>query len=236
QFIAIVNPDLISYDHYDFKTDVPSDPKRYFENLGLVASRARQTRRPFLNIIQANTIAPNWRLPTAAGLRWLVFTTLAYGGRGISYFTYWGPVSYNGLYKDGTAAPLLKTVVALNKELAVFGHELFALDSLGVYHTQSLFGGADAIPVDSPVQLSTKDGVVLGLFGKDANATAFMIVNRDVDDDARVGVTVSMADSRIEELDRVTGEWVPSRAFDSRGRGQVKLRRGDAMIFRFASY
>ena len=39
---------------------------------------------------------------------------MAYGGRGISYFTYWGPPEYNGLYVDGKRkVPLLSAVAAL---------------------------------------------------------------------------------------------------------------------------
>jgi 2-isopropylmalate synthase len=49
------------------------------------------------NIIEASIIEPSWRLVNKNELRFLVYTTLAYGGRGISYFLYWGPKSYGGL-------------------------------------------------------------------------------------------------------------------------------------------
>ena len=46
-------------------------------------------------------------------MRWLVYTTLAYGGKGISYFLYWGPKAYGGLYQDGVRTPLALDVAAL---------------------------------------------------------------------------------------------------------------------------
>ena len=89
KFVKIVKPDLISYDHYHFmKKD---DGKQYFLNLALVRDAAIEAGKPFLNIIQASLVEKVWRLPNPAETRFLVFTTMAYGGRGISYFTYWGP-------------------------------------------------------------------------------------------------------------------------------------------------
>lgn len=136
QFIATVKPDLLSYDHYHFLKEADFREKEgneYFLNLGMIRQAALDINRPFLNTIQANTIEKIWRLPSATEMRWLVFTTMAYGGRGISYFTYWGPKSYNGLYQDGQPAPLLKEVAALNHEIVKFGPALMELDSIGAY-------------------------------------------------------------------------------------------------------
>jgi hypothetical protein len=99
QFVEVVKPDLISYDHYHFlKNGV--DGNQYFLNLALIREAALASGKPFLNIIQADTIEKSWRLPNPQETRFLVFTTMAYGGRGISYFTYWGPEAYGGLYRD----------------------------------------------------------------------------------------------------------------------------------------
>ena len=43
---------------------------------------ALAARKPFLNNIQADTIEKSWRLPNPQETRFLVFTTMAYGGRG----------------------------------------------------------------------------------------------------------------------------------------------------------
>ena len=97
-----------------------------------------EANRPFLNIIQASIVEKVWRLPKINELRWLVFTTMAYGGRGISYFTYWGPESYGGLYQDGKKSPLAGQVAELNAEIEKFGPALMELDSIGAYHTEPL--------------------------------------------------------------------------------------------------
>ncbi len=238
QFVETVQPDLISYDHYHFlksdKDGFPTDGKQYFLNLGLIRLAALEARRPFLNIIQANTIEKSWRLPAGNELRWLVFTTMAYGGRGISYFTYWGPPAYNGLYMDGQPMPLLTNVVALNKEINAFGPALLELNSLGAYQTAPLPYGAEAIPTNCPVQITGASEVVLGLFGEGEEPTAFMIVNRNYREPVTVQATVTFPGKTIQERDRHSGTWLPSKSLKPTGPTKIRARLApaDGRLFR----
>lgn len=232
QFIATVQPDLLSYDHYHFLKQ--KDGKEYFLNLGLIRQAALEANRPFLNIIQADTIEKSWRLPNANEMRWLVFTTMAYGGRGISYFTYWGPPEYNGLYVDGKPMPLLKDVVALNHEIVKYGPALMELNSIGVYHTAPLPYGGEAMPTNSPVQIKGDGQFVLGLFGKDSRPTAFMIVNRNYKEATEVTVTVAIPGRKLQELDRTTGKWVRNQTLSGKRIVKIKLAPGDGRLFRVA--
>ncbi len=238
RFVETVKPDLISYDHYHFlKPDQdgkPVDGQQYFLNLALIRLVALEAHQPFLNIIQANTIEKSWRLPNAQELRFLVFTTLAYGGRGISYFTYWGPSAYNGLYQDGKPAPLLEPVIALNREINGLGPALMELDSIGVYQTAPLPLGAEAIPDHAPVWITSPGGFVLGLFGNGGRPTAFMIVNRDYSHSAEATVNVALAGRRLQELDRQSGKWREDYTLDGSRTMKLQLDPGDGRLFRFA--
>ncbi len=80
RYVEIVQPDLISYDHYHFLKS--SDGKQYFLNLALIRLAALEARKPFLNIIQADTIEKSWRLPNANEMRFPIFPHMAYGGGG----------------------------------------------------------------------------------------------------------------------------------------------------------
>jgi hypothetical protein len=230
RFIETVQPDLISYDHYHFLKE--NDGKQYFLNLALVRQAALEANRPFLNIIQADTIEKTWRLPNAAELRWLVFTTLAYGGRGISYFTYWGPKAYNGLYQDGQPAPLARDVAALNHELARFGGALMDLNSVGVYHTAPLEYGAEVIPTNSPVQIAGAGEFVLGLFASHAQPAAFMLVNRNYQHNAQATVTIAIPGRKLQELDRKTGKWSRGKTLGKKRTVTLELAPGDGRLFR----
>jgi hypothetical protein len=236
RFVETVKPDLISYDHYHFlKPDKDGrnvDGGQYFLNLALIRMAAMEARKPFLNIIQANTIEKSWRLPNAWEMRFLVFTTLAYGGRGISYFTYWGPTNYGGLYQDGKPSALLIPVAELNREIAKFGPALMKLDSTAVYHTGSLPCGTQPIPPDAPVQIVSPGDFVLGLFGNSGVTTAFMIVNRDYSSESRGSVKFASPGVIVEELDRRTGKWSKGERPGRDGLLQVQLNPGDGRLFR----
>lgn len=229
-YLEIVKPDLISYDHYHFLKS--GDGKQYFLNLALIRDAAREARKPFLNIIQASTLEPVWRLPSAAELRWLVYTTLAYGGRGISYFTYWGPESYGGIYRDGQPAPHAKDVAALNAELGGLGPELLQLDSLGVYHTGELPLGTQAIPASAPVQVTGSGELILGLFGRGVAASAFLVVNRSYRSGTEATLKVTLPGARVELLDPATGKWGDGEALPADRKLAVKLAPGNGRLYR----
>jgi len=241
QFIAVVKPALISYDHYHFfKNDKDGD--QYFLNLGMIRRAAFDAGLPFLNIIQASTIEKSWRLPNPDELRWLVYTTLAYGGRGISYFLYWGPQSYGGLYQDGTRMPLALAAAKLNGEISALSPILMTLDSLGVYHTAPAPKGAVAIPADAPVQVVSKGEFVLGLFGKGGKVyppsagrqrrlkvTAFMLVNGSHRQAATARLRLPPG-KRAEGFDKVRRGWRGYTA--TSGTITVRLKPGDGRLVR----
>jgi hypothetical protein len=239
RFVETVKPGLISYDHYHFlKPDKDGelvDGKQYFLNLGLIRLAAIENNLPFLNIIQANTIEKTWRLPNAEELRFLVFTTMAYGGRGISYFTYWGPSAYNGLYQDGNPAPLLRPVAALNREIQAFGPALMQLNSQVVYHTGPLPCGAEAMPDDAPVRILSTGEFVVGLFGQAGKPAAFMLVNRDYRLPAEATVKISPGGRGLQELDRQTGQWSDAKPLGRARTVKVRLDPGDGRLFRMAT-
>jgi len=236
KYLETVKPDLISYDHYHFlkreSDGAPTDGTQYFLNLALIRLAALEAGKPFLNIIQADTIEKSWRLPNATETRWLVFTTLAYGGRGLSYFTYWGPPAYNGLYVDGKPSTRLRDIVGLNKEISKFGPALLRLESVAVYHTAPLPYGTEAIPVDCPFQVTGEGNFVLGLFGKSGHPSAFMIVNRDYQHEAEAVVKIALPDKKLQELDRITGEWLKGQGLKTDRKIRVKLSPGDGRLFR----
>ena len=232
KFVEIVKPELISYDHYHFFK--ASDGNQYFLNLALIRQAAQEANKPFLNIIQASTVEKVWRLPNPRELRFLAFTTLAYGGRGISYFTYWGPRSYGGLYQEGTPSPLVRDVAALNAEMAQFGRVLMTLDSVGAYHTAPLPYGAEAIPAATPVKITGKGELVLGLFGHSGRVMAFMVVNRSYKQDVETLLDVALPGNQLQELDRKTGKWIDVDHLGKDRTVKVRLGAGDGRLFRVA--
>lgn len=240
RFNAAVRPALITYDHYHFFKNRDGD--QYFLNLAMIRDAAREAEVPFLNIIQACTIEKSWRLVNSDELRFLVYTTLAYGGRGISYFLYWGPTAYGGLYQEGDRTPLADPVAGLNREINALSPPLMALRSLGAYHVAPIPKGADPIPSSSPVQLEGTPDCVLGLFApesakasapKAAEATAFLVANRSYAKETQARIQLKSGVRRIEEFNRATGRWERLRDWRRRTALPVTLAPGDGRLFRF---
>ena len=230
RFVETVKPDLLSYDHYHFMKE--ADGAQYFLNLALIRDMAIEADKPFLNIIQASLVEKVWRLPNPAETRFLVFTTMAYGGRGISYFTYWGPAAYAGLYRDGQPSPMAREVAGLNAEIVRFGPALLQLDSTAVYHSAPLPYGTQAVAPDAPVRFTGGGEFVLGLFGKHGRTTAFMVVNRNYKQPAEAAVKVELPGGRLQELDRKTGAWTDGPVLAADRELKIKLDPGDGRLFR----
>ena len=233
-YIKTVHPELLSYDYYNFYrkgTGIPYDGNVYFVHLELIRQAAQKANIPFMNIIQASNFERDWRFPVAEELRWQVYTTLAYGGRGISYFLYWGPEKYRGLYRDGKPTNLVEAVSRLNLEMEKLGPVLMSKNSLGVYHTGDLPFGAVPLRTDSPVRILSPRQLVLGLFGSEETVDSFMIVNRDYSKPAIVEFAVQ-GHPKVEELDRITGQWREVK-LSSLGVCVMSLEPGDGRFFRY---
>jgi len=89
RYVEHVKPSLISYDHCRFR--LKGDSKQYFLNLAMIRRAAMEAGVLFLNIVQACTWAPDvMRVPNPDELRYLVYSTLAYGAQGIGYYVDFG--------------------------------------------------------------------------------------------------------------------------------------------------
>jgi hypothetical protein len=244
QFIDTVKPALISYDHYQFKTN--GDSAQYFLNLDLVRRAAQDAGVPFLNIVQAATWDPSVRAPKPDEMRFLVYTTLAYGAQGISYYVYCCAGHTGGIANaDGTPTPLYAALKTLNREFAAAALELQPLQSLGVYHAGMLPPGAVALPKDAPFTpdppVPAMDykppqpakGLLLGYFGptpKSGNVsspTHVVVVNLDYGAEAVLGIS---GPAELEMFDAATGQWSPA----SGRRAGLRLLPGGGKLLRAA--
>ncbi len=184
-----------------------------------------------MNVIQASRYEKEWRIPTAQEVRFQVYTTLAYGGRGISYFTYWGSEVNESLYRDGKQSPLAKDVAVINGEIQKHSPNLMSLDSQSVYHTKPLQVGAESMSISSPIKVVSDGDFVIGLFGNNKKTSAFMIVSRNYQRQQSAKIKINLLSRVIQELDRKTGNWKKVGNLSNR---QIKLilEPGDGRLFR----
>lgn len=218
-------PELLSYDHYQF--NVGGDTGNYLMNLGIVRQSAAAQGVPFMNGVQACTWRPGSsaspsapRIPGPDELRFLVWTTLAYGAQGIYYYVY----SYRGhagaiAELDGTTGDKFEALRTLNREFVTVakqtrgyrfaGAYLQGLHAPGTtpYCEQAILGIAPTAPSAELGPNQKLTGTTLVSRFDDRNGPArFMVVNLDYCQDRKVAVK---GPGPLERLDPTTGAWIP---------------------------
>jgi hypothetical protein len=230
-YLETVKPPVLSYDHYALMEW--GDRPEYFPNLGTIRERALAAGVPFWNVILA-TPHFNYRDPSPADLRWQVYTTLAYGGKGIAYFTYWTLDVEN--YRSGIISVYghrtekYRAVQQLNWELQNLGPHLLGLTSVSVAHwTPDGRAGSDGGP-DGLVASVSGGAFVVGEF-RDAMGTPWlMVVNADREHSAWTTLTLRAPEAEVQEVGRSDG------ALRSIARDQgvdAVLRYADGLVVHF---
>ena len=210
RYVEQVKPSLISYDHYQFR--LKGDGDQYFLNLAMIRRAAQEAGVPFLNIVQACTWAPEaMRIPNADELRYLVYSTLAYGAQGISYYVYAHPKHHGSLVDlDGTPGPLYHAVKSYNREFVAIASEVQPLRSLGVHHTSMREPGCEPLPSDALFHLdfpqlpASPRGFLLGFFGAAERPTHAIVVNLDYTAEASTSL---VGPGELELFDAATAQW-----------------------------
>jgi|DewCreStandDraft_4_1066084.scaffolds.fasta_scaffold32914_2 hypothetical protein len=234
RFCRIVHPRLLSYDHYALMNDGSLRPS-YFQNMEIIRDAALRHGIPFCFILQLIPHGP-YRDPSEAELRWQVNTALAYGAKGILYFTYWTPGSdpvwefqRAVITRDGERTAHYRQLQRLNRELRVIGPVLAKLTSVGVYHTGDLPPGTSAPDSRLPVKVSGGPTVV-GLFRHQDGTGWLMLTNRMMDTPCRVTLRLSGKTAGLSEMSRISGGMIPVPLNDSSV--DLELRAGEGRLFR----
>ena len=234
KFLSIVKPRVLSYDHYCLLRDGGIRPD-YFENLGLIRDYGpRYGVPPWNTSLSLAHLA--YRDPTEAEMRWQIYTSLAYGMKGIMYFTYWtnGTLAAQerfGIVDDeGKPARLYPIVSQLNAEMKALGKTLLGLTSTGVYHTGEVPAGGARLGTDAIVRLPDDMPLLIGFF-KDAEGGDFaMIVNRDYQEPMEFEATLLPHIVGVAEVSPADGSEAPASV-----EGQklsLRLEPGDGKLFR----
>lgn len=177
KFVSIVKPTFISYDNYSLMMD-GSIRKGYFENLGIVRNIALRNNIPFWNIVLSNSHF-NYAEPSYPGLCFQLYTTLAYGGKGISYFTYFAPKIGNYRYAPidqfGHKTSTWFILQDVNLQLHAMGRVYTKLKSVHVFHSPISEECKDGLESSHFLSSLKGDNLLVGEF-EDASGIPYIIV------------------------------------------------------------
>lgn len=242
EYVAAVRPALLSFDRYPILTGgVDTD---YFDTWAIIREAALTAGIPAWTYLQS-TGFDRHRVPTGAELAWQVNVSLAYGCKGIQYFTYWTPDPGRGegytqalITADGRRTPLYDAAAALNRDwLRPVGRQLKPLASEWVQHAHDvpLPRGTTAFAPGDHLTAADGDPAILGLFrpapGADDGTRHLLVVNRDPEARASVRLTLNPAHvagaAPFRPVSGTYGDVVPAAAGL-----RVCLEAGGAALYR----
>lgn len=217
QFMETVKPDVLSYDHYHFSSK--DDGTQYFENIEVINQFSLAYKVPFINIVQASTWDETKRVPNINEMRWLNYTSLAYGAKGLSYFVYYyapfaekmGENSGQMVTASGRTTTQYRAAKILNREFTSIASEIGNLCSAGAYHTSRNYPGTRYLTPGLPFKLDDKKSsknILMGYFGQE-NSHKVLIVNLNYKDTSLAKIVTS---SKIEVFDPLGRVWKSSKS------------------------
>ena len=189
-YIRIYNPQILSFAYYPLY-EAGIMQLGYFDNMSVMRKKAAEAKIPFWFYVQTCSFSDNTRIPNEADLHWLVNTALAYGSKGIQYFTYVVPISFpggeqfNGAMIDlqGNPTEVYGYAKTINKFITEIDEVLMCSLSKGLMKSGTSACGdiPEGDLVDSYGALSSVDGesVLVGCFDYNGKA-AYYVVNNSV--------------------------------------------------------
>jgi hypothetical protein len=129
--VNIIKPDVLVYDTYPFTTN--GGTSNMFPNMNALREEGLKSFMPYWVWIQSyENSEHNLRMPSESDLRMQTYLHLAYGYKGIIYFTYTPEVGTAMVNGDQTLNQIYYDAQALNLEVVNVGETLKGLTSIGV--------------------------------------------------------------------------------------------------------
>jgi hypothetical protein len=182
RFVEVVKPPVVSWDHYALLDNLTTRPQ-YFPDLEVVSKVCREAKLPFVQIV---CCVPHgmYRPQDEGDIRWQAYTTLAYGAKGIIWFTY-GTINDPGwAYHDaildakGRRTERYGYVQRVNRKIAALAPLMTKLDGVRVVHTDPVPNGGVGLDETFPVATAKGGAMTLGLLQDGDKHEYLFVVNR----------------------------------------------------------
>jgi hypothetical protein len=195
-YLARVPASVLSADYYEFLAT--GNRGRFFANAAALRAVSDQHGVPFWAVVLLTGHHP-YRAPTAGELRWQVSQLLAYGARGIGYFTYWTPTPDSTLdwqpgviRRDGTRTAWYDLLAAFDARVRPAGEALAGMRWLSTQATAPVPAGA--APFAGSDWLRTISGrAAIGRFVDPGGTPWLLVTNRDSLDAQHLTLTLQGA-------------------------------------------
>ena len=213
RYVREVNPDVLCMDYYPMMKPHVDGRDGYCSNLAVLRKYAMRQNIPFWNFFNAMPFGPHGD-PTESQIRWQIYTSLAYGAKGILYFCYWTPPGAEfrrgGALVNAAGNPTrhYRQASGINANLKHLGPTLMQLTSEGVYRVSPSTNPAVVLRA-SPLKSLTPGDYLIGVFKHTDGRTAMLLNNYSYCYTAWPTVEFAAPLRSITELDPNTGKEIP---------------------------
>ena len=234
QYIETAKPALVSWDHYRQMFE-GGDESTYWYNLELMRKLCVKAGLPYNQII-VSLKHMGYRECSEVDLRWQVYTSLAYGSRGIQYFTYWfckglaWADAPSFISQDGKRDAKWQYASKINHRIAKLGPFLTKLTSTGAYCTEPLPPGAQPLAADAPVKKAEGGPLLIGCFQSAQGTQCVMVVNRSFSDKVTAKLTLDDKLRGVAEISQDSGKPL-AETLPAGGVVTVQLEPGEGRLF-----
>jgi hypothetical protein len=226
-----------SYDNYSLVNGEMLDS--FYTNLAIIRRLSLETKTPFWNCILANSHF-NYMEPSDATLNLQVYSTMAYGGRGIQYFTYFAPRIGNyrlaAIDQFGDRTATWDMLRRIDNQIHALAPVLVRLRSTGVYHYPDVPEQGSALAASKlieSVEMTQRyvrppvaGRFLIGEFEDDRNRPYFLLVNKDLKNSFQFRVHLRQTARKLIRISPYSGHEEPF------GREMDWLAPGSGVLFR----
>ena len=229
--------DLLCMDYYPMMTPTVDGRDGYCGNLEVMRKYSLKHKIPFWNFFNAMPYGPQHD-PTESQLRWQIYTSLAYGAKGVLYFCYWTPrgdeFPKGGaiITAEGQRTRHYDQAKRINAGIKNLGPTLMKLTSLKVIRIKPTDDSATVLEKSPIKSISPGGDYMVGVFKHHDGRRAVLLNNYDCKYTAWPTVEFDAPDKDVVEVDAADGKEKPARDNSPDMPGlQLSLDSGEGRLF-----
>jgi len=233
RFVEEVDVDVLSMDHYPHMRPHSDTRAKYCSNLAVMRKYSLQRNIPFWNFFNTMPFGAHYD-PTEAQLRWQIYTSIAYGAKGVMYYCYWTPRGSKFpaiITTEGSKTRHYAQAQRINHSIKNLGPTLMKLTSTAVYRITP-DDDPCMILKDTPVTSLTSGDYLVGVFKHADGRRALLLNNYSFAYTAWPTVKFDVPLEHLREVCQNTGKEIPILDDSPAMEGlQISLDSGSGRLF-----